>query len=109
MAVKASAGALMHIPIARVTNITKTVAELKEKGLWIAGTDASGESKYYEANLKGPLGIVIGSEGKGISRLVKENCDFNISIPMIGKMSSLNASNAAAIVLFEVLRQRTVK
>ncbi len=107
MAVKASAGALMHIPVARVTNITNTINELKEKGLWIAGTDVAGESKYYEANLKGPIGVVIGSEGKGISRLVKENCDFNLNIPMVGKMSSLNASNAAAIVMFEILRQRT--
>jgi 23S rRNA (guanosine2251-2'-O)-methyltransferase len=107
MAVKASAGALMHIPIARVTNITKAIETLKEKGLWIAGTDASGDSIYYDANLKGPMGIVIGSEGRGMSRLVKENCDYNLSIPMAGKMSSLNASNAAAIVLFEVLKQRT--
>ncbi|MDX1357610.1 MAG: 23S rRNA (guanosine(2251)-2'-O)-methyltransferase RlmB [Clostridia bacterium] len=109
MAVKASAGALMHIPIARVTNITKSIQSLKEKGLWIAGTDASGDSKYYEANLKGPMGIVIGSEGRGMSRLVKESCDYNLRIPMAGKMSSLNASNAAAIVLFEVLRQRTAQ
>lgn len=108
MAVKASAGALMHVPLARVTNITKTIKELKDKGLWIAGTDTAGESKYYEANLKGPIGVVIGSEGKGMSRLVRESCDFNLNIPMAGKMSSLNASNAAAIVLFEVLRQRTV-
>ena len=76
MAVKASAGALMHIPIARVTNITKSIQSLKEKGLWIAGTDASGDSKYYEANLKGPMGIVIGSEGRGMSRLVKESCVY---------------------------------
>ncbi|MCK5757640.1 MAG: 23S rRNA (guanosine(2251)-2'-O)-methyltransferase RlmB [Clostridiales bacterium] len=108
IAVKASAGALMHVPIARVTNITKTIMELKEKGLWIAGTDMIGDSKYYEANLKGPIGVVIGSEGKGMSRLVRESCDFNVNIPMAGKMASLNASNAAAIVLFEVLKQRTL-
>jgi len=108
IAVKASAGALMHVPIARVTNITKTIMELKEKGLWIAGTDMTGDTKYYEANLKGPIGVVIGSEGKGMSRLVRENCDFNVNIPMAGKMSSLNASNAAAIVLFEILKQRTL-
>ena len=108
IAVKASAGALMHVPIVRVTNITKTIMELKEKGLWIAGTDMTGDSKYYEANLKGPIGVVIGSEGKGMSRLVRENCDFNVNIPMAGKMASLNASNAAAIVLFEVLKQRTL-
>ncbi|MCD6322983.1 MAG: 23S rRNA (guanosine(2251)-2'-O)-methyltransferase RlmB [Clostridiales bacterium] len=108
IAVKASAGALMHVPIARVTNITKTIMELKEKGLWIAGTDMTGDTKYYEANLKGPIGVVIGSEGKGMSRLVRESCDFNVNIPMAGKMSSLNASNAAAIVLFEILKQRTL-
>lgn len=108
IAVKASAGALMHIPIARVTNITKAIEELKEKGLWIAGTDMDGDSNYYEANLKGPIGVVVGSEGSGISRLVLENCDFKIKIPMSGKMASLNASNAAAIIMFEVLRQRTV-
>lgn len=108
IAVKASAGALMHVPIARVTNITKTIMELKEKGLWIAGTDMTGDSIYYEANLKGPIGVVIGSEGKGMSRLVRESCDFNVNIPMAGKMSSLNASNAAAIVLFEILKQRTL-
>lgn len=107
MAVKASAGALMHIAIARVTNISAAIKQLKDKGLWIAGTDMSGESAYYDANLKGPIGVVIGSEGKGMSRLVKENCDFNVRIPMAGKMSSLNASNAAAIVMSEVLRQRT--
>ena len=67
-----------------------------------------GDSKYYEANLKGPIGVVIGSEGKGMSRLVKESCDFNVNIPMAGKMASLNASNAAAIVLFEILRQSTL-
>lgn len=108
IAVKASAGALMHIPIARVTNLTRAIEELKEKGLWIAGTDMEGESNYYEANLKGPIGLVIGGEGSGISRLVRENCDFNVKIPMAGKMSSLNASNAAAIVMFEVLKQRTI-
>ena len=108
IAVKASAGALMHVPIARVTNITKTIMELKEKGLWIAGTDMTGDTKYYEANLKGPIGVVIGSEGKGMSRLVRESCDFNVNIPMAGKMASLNASNAAAIVLFEILKQRTL-
>lgn len=108
IAVKASAGALMHIPIARVTNITKAIEELKKNGLWIAGTDMNGETNYYEANLKGPIGVVVGSEGSGISRLVLENCDFKIRIPMSGKMASLNASNAAAIVMFEVLRQRIV-
>ena len=108
IAVKASAGALMHVPIARVTNITKTIMELKEKGLWIAGADMTGDTKYYEANLKGPIGVVIGSEGKGMSRLVRESCDFNVNIPMAGKMASLNASNAAAIVLFEILKQRTL-
>lgn len=109
MAVKASAGALMHISVGRVTNISDTIEFFKEKGLWVAGTDVKGDSKYFEANLKGPLVVVIGGEGNGMSRLVTKKCDFMLNIPMIGKMSSLNASNAAAIVLFEALRQRTAE
>lgn len=108
-AVKASAGALLHIPVCRVVNISRTIEELKGKKLWVAGADTEGDTKYYNANLKGPLAVVIGNEGKGISRLVKEKCDFLVNIPMTGKMASLNASNAAAIILFEILRQRSVK
>lgn len=108
-AVKASSGALMHIPVCRVVNISRTIETLKEKGLWIAGADAEGEKAYFEADLKGPLAVVVGNEGRGIGRLVKEKCDFLVKIPMAGKMASLNASNAAAVVLFEVVRQRAGK
>ncbi|MBN2557962.1 MAG: 23S rRNA (guanosine(2251)-2'-O)-methyltransferase RlmB [Clostridia bacterium] len=109
MAVKASAGALLYMPVCRETNIPMAMEHLKKRGLWIAGADMDGETKYYEANLKGPLAVVIGGEGKGMGRLVKEKCDFNISIPMAGRMPSLNASNAAAVILFEALRQRSGK
>jgi len=104
--VKSSAGALMHIPVCRVTNISDTIDALKKRNVWIAGADMKGSSPYYKANLRGGLAVVIGGEGKGIRRLVLEKCDFTVSIPMKGRMSSLNASNAAAVILFEILRQR---
>ncbi len=104
--VKASAGALMHIPVCRVTNIATTIDELKKRNLWIAGADMKGSKPYYESDLRGPFALVIGGEGQGIRRLVLEKCDFTVNIPMKGRMSSLNASNAAAVILFEVLRQR---
>lgn len=100
-----SAGAIEKMPIVQVTNISQTIKELKEKGLWIAAADMDGES-CFEANLSGSIGIVIGSEGKGISRLVKENCDFIVSIPMKGTINSLNASNAAAVLMYSVRQQR---
>lgn len=103
---KASAGAVMHTLIAKVTNISMTVEKLKKEGLWVAGTDAKGEQDIYNADLTGPLAIVIGSEGAGISRLVKEKCDFLLSIPLKGQINSLNASVSAALVMYEVLRQR---
>lgn len=102
---KASAGALEYTKIAKAANITKTIKELKKEGLWIAGTAKEGQS-MYSSDLTGPLAIVIGSEGDGISRLVKENCDFLVSIPMYGKTESLNASCAAAVVLYEAVRKR---
>lgn len=102
---KTSAGAVMYMPVAQVTNITAAISKLKEKGLWIAGADMEGGS-MYSADLKGALGIVIGSEGEGISRLVKENCDFLVSIPMKGNISSLNASVAASVLMYEAVRQR---
>lgn len=105
---KASAGAIEHTKIAKVTNINQTIRELKEKGVWIIGTDMDGEA-YYRSNLTGPVALVIGSEGNGISRLVKENCDIIISIPMNGEINSLNASVAAGIVMYDVVRQRKVK
>lgn len=102
---KTSAGAIEYVPCVRVTNIVRTIDELKEKGFWIAACDMGGR-EYYRADLKGKLAIVIGSEGAGISKLVKENCDFTVSMPMKGKITSLNASNAAAILMYEVRKQR---
>ncbi|MBQ1395994.1 MAG: 23S rRNA (guanosine(2251)-2'-O)-methyltransferase RlmB [Eubacterium sp.] len=103
---KTSAGAIEYMPVARVTNIARTLEELKEKGYWICACDMDG-TPYTKADLTGKIALVIGNEGKGISRLVKEKCDFTISIPMKGHINSLNASNAAAIVLYEAVRQRT--
>jgi len=102
---KSSAGAVEFLAIAKVTNISDTIDRLKDKGLWIYGADMGGEKFYFDWNLKGPIGLVIGSEGKGISRLVKEKCDVLLKIPMEGKISSLNASNAASILIYEVVRQ----
>lgn len=103
---KVASGALEHIPVARVSNIPSTLNDLKKKGLWIYGTGLSATSDLYKTDLTGPVVIVIGSEGDGMGRLVGECCDVVMSIPMIGKTQSLNASAAAAVVLFEVLRQR---
>ncbi|MDI3548762.1 MAG: rRNA (guanosine2251-2-O)-methyltransferase [Halanaerobiales bacterium] len=104
--VKSSAGAIEHLMLAEVTNINYTIDELKEAGLWIAGADMEGEELYFQADLKGPIGIVIGSEGAGLRHLVKEKCDFLLKIPMKGILGSLNASVAAAIIIYEVVRQR---
>ena len=103
---KASAGAVEYMKVARVTNITATIEQLKEKGVWIFGTAAEGSIPMYQADLKGAAAIVIGSEGDGMSRLVRQSCDVTVSIPMKGKISSLNASNAASILLYEAVRQR---
>ena len=103
--VKTSAGAAMYTPVAKVTNIAATLDELKKAGLWIAAADMDGE-EMYKIDLKGALGIVIGSEGEGISRLVREKCDFIASIPMAGDINSLNASVAAGVLMYEALRQR---
>ncbi len=102
---KTSAGAIEYTPVARVTNLVQTMQQLKEEGLWIAGADMGGES-MQKANLTGALGLVIGSEGEGISRLVKETCDFLVQIPMLGEISSLNASVAASVLMYEAVRQR---
>ncbi len=102
---KTSAGALMHMKVAQVTNISECIRDLKDQGLWIAGADMDG-ADMYSSNLTGALGLVIGNEGEGISRLVKENCDFLVSIPMTGKISSLNASVAGAVLMYEAIRQR---
>ena len=102
---KTSAGAIEYVPVAKVTNIANTIEDLKKAGLWIACTDMDGKS-YFESDLKGPIALVIGSERDGVSRLVKEKCDFTVSIPMFGQISSLNASVAAALFMYEVVRQR---
>ncbi|MBR2481453.1 MAG: 23S rRNA (guanosine(2251)-2'-O)-methyltransferase RlmB [Oscillospiraceae bacterium] len=103
---KTSAGAVSYLPVARVANLSATLKELKDKGVWVFGTAAEGATSLYEADLKGAAAIVIGNEGEGMSRLVRENCDFLVSIPMKGHISSLNASAAAAILLYEAVRQR---
>jgi len=105
-AVRASAGALEHVKVSRVTNLNRTIERLKETGMMVVGLDAEGDVEYTEADYKGPLLIVIGSEGNGLSRLVRENCDQIASIPMAGKLSSLNASVSAGLVLYEAFRQR---
>lgn len=103
---KTSAGAVEYIPVVRVTNITQTLDILKEKGLWIYGADMDGEKYIYEERFDVPVGLVIGSEGAGIGRLIKENCDTIVKIPMKGKINSLNASCAASIIIYEVIKQR---
>lgn len=102
---KAAAGAASYMRVARVTNISQTIEELKKEGVWTAAVDMDGAS-YTETDYRGPMALVIGSEGNGISRLVREKCDFCVSIPMKGGINSLNASNAAAIVMYEAVRQR---
>lgn len=103
--VKASAGAINYTPVAKVTNISKTIEELKEKGLWFVCADMDGTT-MYDLDLKGPIGLVIGNEGKGVSRLVKEKCDFIAKVPMFGDIDSLNASVAAGVLAYEIVRQR---
>ena len=104
---KTSAGAVSYMPVARVANIPSLLKDLKKQGVWIFGTAANGNTTLYDADLKGPAAIVIGSEGDGMTRLATENCDFLVSIPMRGKLNSLNASAAAAILLYEAVRQRS--
>ena len=106
---KTSAGAVEHMKIARVTNISDAIEELKQAGLWICGTDIDAQRYYYNQDLTGPLGIVIGNEGKGISEKVKKNCDFNVKIPMKGKVTSLNAAVSTGIIVYEAVKQRIIK
>lgn len=106
---KASAGAVEYMKVARVTNINAVISELKQKGVWIFGTAAEGSIPMYQADLTGPTAIVIGSEGDGMSRLVQQNCDVTVHIPMKGRITSLNASAAASILLYEAVRQRLSK
>ncbi|MDO4614233.1 MAG: 23S rRNA (guanosine(2251)-2'-O)-methyltransferase RlmB [Lachnospiraceae bacterium] len=103
--VRASAGALNYVPVAKVTNLSKTIEELKSKGLWFVCADMGG-TRMYDLDLKGPIGLVIGNEGEGVSRLVREKCDFIASIPMKGEIDSLNASVAAGVLMYEIVRQR---
>lgn len=103
---KASAGAAEHMLIARVSNLPSVLKELKSKGLWIYGAAAGGSNELWETDFTGAMALVIGSEGDGIGRLVRESCDFIVNIPMVGKINSLNASAAASIIMYEVLRQR---
>ena len=106
---KTSAGAVEYVPVARIGNIAQTLKKLKEKGFWVAGADMDGEKEYYEADLTGPLVLVVGSEGRGMSRLTKEACDFIVSMPMVGRINSLNASVAGSILMYESMRQRLQK
>ena len=106
---KTSAGAVEHMKIARVNNISDSIEELKKQGLWICGTDIETNKYYYNQDLTGPLGIVIGNEGKGISDKVKKNCDFLVKIPMKGKVTSLNASVSTGIIVYEAVKQRMIK
>ena len=105
---KASAGAIEYMPVAKVTNIPQTIDELKEKGIWVAACDMGGK-EYYKQDLTGKIAVVVGSEGFGISKLVKAKCDFVVSMPMSGRINSLNASNAAAVIIYEVRKQRNEK
>ncbi|MFB9329541.1 23S rRNA (guanosine(2251)-2'-O)-methyltransferase RlmB [Paenibacillus aurantiacus] len=103
---KTSAGAVEYVPVARVTNLAQTIDRLKEEGIWIAGTDLQAEQDVYRSNFDLPLGIVIGNEAKGIGRLIREKCDFLVKLPMHGQLNSLNASVAAGVLMYEVVRQR---
>ena len=103
---KASAGAVEYLPVAKVANIANTIEELKKQGVWVYGTAADADTELYQADLREPAAIVIGNEGEGMSRLVAQRCDQLVRIPMRGQISSLNASAAAAILLYEAVRQR---
>lgn len=104
---KASTGAIEHVPVVRVNNLAQTMEELKERGMWFAGADMKGKQDFREADYDLPITLVIGSEGKGISRLIRQKCDFLVRLPMKGNVTSLNASVAAAILMYEVFRQRS--
>ena len=104
-AVRASAGAVHYVPVARVTNLTRTMEELKAAGLWFVCADMGGQ-RMYDLSLTGPIGLVIGNEGEGVSRLVREKCDMTAAIPMKGEIDSLNASVAAGVLMYEIVRQR---
>ena len=102
---KTSAGAISHLPVARVTNLSVAIEDLKERGFWVYAADMDGKA-YYETDLSGAVALVLGSEGEGVSRLVKEKCDFVVSIPLYGRVNSMNVTSAAAVILAEAARQR---
>lgn len=106
---KTAVGATEYVPIARVNNINETIKELQDRGVWIVGTDGNADKLYYEQDLTGPIAIIIGSEGRGMGSLTMKNCDFLVKIPMMGKITSLNASVSGGVVVFEALRQRLAK
>lgn len=106
---RSSAGAIEYLPVARVTNLTKTIDELKKQGLWFTAAEMDGELQFGKADLTGPMGLVLGGEGGGVSRLVGEHCDQKISLPMWGKVNSLNVSVAAGVLMYEIRRQRILK
>jgi 23S rRNA (guanosine2251-2'-O)-methyltransferase len=106
---KTSAGAVEYVPVARIGNVVQTIKQLQKQGFWIVGADMGGEKDYFDADLSGPIVVVVGSEGQGLGRLVKESCDLLVRIPMMGRISSLNASVACSLMLYEVVRQRRVK
>jgi 23S rRNA (guanosine2251-2'-O)-methyltransferase len=103
---KAAAGAVEYVPVARVANLIQAIERLKREGYWIVGTDVAGQTPYAGINYEGPIAVVIGAEGKGLSRLVKEHCDYLVQLPMLGQLSSLNASVATGVILYEIVRQR---
>ncbi|NLY52760.1 MAG: 23S rRNA (guanosine(2251)-2'-O)-methyltransferase RlmB [Firmicutes bacterium] len=103
---KVSAGAVEYVPVAQVTNLARAIDDIKEAGLWVVGADMDGEKVHFEADLTGPLALVIGGEGKGLARLTKEKCDLMVRLPMYGRINSLNAAVAAAVMMYEVVRQR---
>jgi len=106
---KTSAGAVEYVPVARIGNMTQEIEKLKKQGLWVVGADAEGDKDYFDVDLTGPLLVVVGNEGKGLGRLVKQQCDYLVRIPMHGRITSLNASVACSLLLYEVLRQRDSK
>jgi 23S rRNA (guanosine2251-2'-O)-methyltransferase len=106
---KTSAGAVEYVPVTRIGNVTQTLENLKKQGLWVVGADMDGDRDYYDADLTGPMVLVVGSEGKGIGRATKEHCDILVRIPMVGKISSLNASVACSLLLYEIYRMRQLK
>ena len=103
---KTSAGAINHIKIAKVSNISDTILKLQKENIWVYGACGEAEKKYTELDLNGNIALVIGNEGKGIGQLIRKRCDFLVKLPMLGKVSSLNASNACAVLVYEALRQR---